>query len=230
MKEVIIVGSGINGLVAANYLVKHGFCYGDFPGHNSLWEMAKKTNHDVLIRMALVPRVLEARGLDATPEILKKLKDAGDQYAVDILQIIERDEIGHVAKGSHWFRFLCKQRQLDPLLTFKDLIETYVKESINIDDCYTLDTLNSHFLDIINGKEEYTNENIPIIQDSMNSILKKMAKLDVKDLIGTDSYKRLAEVMTRFLVKIHSKFEKTLNVIIKPKTKAFTKPENTSKN
>ncbi len=102
-----------------------GYGYGDFPAHNGLWEMAIKTAHDPLVRMALVPRVLEARGLDATPAIVEKLRSVNDQRAVEILAIIERDETGHVAIGSRWYLYLCEQRGLDPLDTFKSLLNEY---------------------------------------------------------------------------------------------------------
>jgi len=99
--------------------------YGDFPAHNGLWEMAIKTAFDPMVRMALVPRVLEARGLDVTPGIIKRLQDAGEVKTVGILEIILRDEIGHVRIGSHWFKYLCKQRCLDPDQTFRDLLDRY---------------------------------------------------------------------------------------------------------
>lgn len=102
-----------------------GYDYGDFPAHNGLWEMAVKTAHDPLVRMALVPRVLEARGLDATPAIVEKLKSVNDMKAVEILGIIERDEIGHVAIGSRWYLYLCGQRGLEPLATFKKLLSEH---------------------------------------------------------------------------------------------------------
>ncbi|HYP68697.1 MAG TPA: ferritin-like domain-containing protein [Thiobacillaceae bacterium] len=102
-----------------------GHGYGDFPAHNGLWEMAQKTAHDPLVRMALVPRVLEARGLDATPAIMGRLRAAGDQAAVDILAIIERDEIGHVAIGSRWYFHLCGERGLEPVQTFRQLLKDY---------------------------------------------------------------------------------------------------------
>jgi uncharacterized ferritin-like protein (DUF455 family) len=103
----------------------HGYVYGDFPAHNGLWDMALKTAHDPLVRMALVPRVLEARGLDATPLIAGKLKAANDMRMVEILAIIERDEIGHVAIGNHWFGWLCKARGLVPETTFRQLLVDY---------------------------------------------------------------------------------------------------------
>lgn len=107
------------------HLQSLGYDYGDFPAHNGLWEMAVKTAHDPLVRMALVPRVLEARGLDATPAIVEKLKSVNDQRAVEILAIIERDEIGHVAIGSRWYLHLCQQRGLKPLQTFQELLKEY---------------------------------------------------------------------------------------------------------
>jgi uncharacterized ferritin-like protein (DUF455 family) len=102
-----------------------GYGYGDFPGHNGLWDMALKTAHDPLVRMALVPRVLEARGLDATPLIVDKLRAANDLRMVEILAIVERDEIGHVAIGSRWFAWLCAARGLEPEATFRQLLVDY---------------------------------------------------------------------------------------------------------
>jgi uncharacterized ferritin-like protein (DUF455 family) len=104
-----------------NHLRALGFAYGDFPAHNALWEMAEKTRHDVLARVALVPRTLEARGLDASPPIKAKLVGAGDLRAGAILDIILRDEIGHVAIGNRWFRWACAQRGLDPVATYERL-------------------------------------------------------------------------------------------------------------
>jgi len=103
----------------------YGHDYGDFPVHNSLWEMAQKTAHDALARMALVPRLMEARGLDATPPIQEKLKRAGDFEGARILDIVLREEIGHVALGDQWFRWLCHERGLAVEATFRDLIEAY---------------------------------------------------------------------------------------------------------
>lgn len=102
-----------------------GYAYGDFDGHNSLWEMVEKTSGDVLARMALVPRTMEARGLDATPPLKQKLMQAGDHAAAAILDIILRDEIGHVAIGNRWFHFLCAAQHLDPDSTFLLLCEQY---------------------------------------------------------------------------------------------------------
>jgi uncharacterized ferritin-like protein (DUF455 family) len=107
-----------------------GYDYGDFNAHNGLWEMARDTAHDVLVRMALVPRVLEARGLDVTPGMVARLRSAGDEETVALLEIILRDEIGHVEIGSRWFRRLCEQRDLVPESVFPELIQRYMKGQI----------------------------------------------------------------------------------------------------
>lgn len=103
-----------------------GYDYGDFPAHNGLWEMAQKTAFDPMVRMALVPRVLEARGLDVTPGMMLRLKSVGDTESAEVLEIILRDEVGHVEIGSRWFRHLCEQRGLEPDSTFKDLLQKYM--------------------------------------------------------------------------------------------------------
>ncbi len=102
-----------------------GHDYGDFPAHNGLWEMATRTAHDVMVRMALVPRVLEARGLDVTPGIMARLEQAGDHETVAALEVILRDEVGHVAIGSRWFIHQCRARGLDVERTFRDLVAEY---------------------------------------------------------------------------------------------------------
>jgi len=99
-----------------------GFRYGDFDAHDGLWTMAERTAGDVLARMALVPRTLEARGLDATPPLQAKLARAGDHRAVEILAIILRDEVGHVLIGNRWYRELCRERGLDPIALYPDLV------------------------------------------------------------------------------------------------------------
>lgn len=107
-----------------------GHAYGDFPAHNGLWELAQKTAHDALHRMALIPRVMEARGLDVTPQIQQKFIHAGDQATADILAIILRDEITHVHAGTRWFQFLCQQRGLEPEATYLALVEQYMKGDV----------------------------------------------------------------------------------------------------
>ncbi|MFL6694418.1 MAG: ferritin-like domain-containing protein [Ramlibacter sp.] len=103
------------------HLQSLGHDYGSFPAHNGLWTMAEKTRHDLLARLALVPRTLEARGLDASPPLRAKLLSVGDVRAGEILDIILRDEIGHVAIGNHWYRVLCGQRGLDPVAAYAQL-------------------------------------------------------------------------------------------------------------
>src|SRR5471032_2564035 len=110
-------------LVAHLQVLGHG--YGDYPAHDSLWEMVDKTRGDVLARMALVPRTLEARGLDAIPPLRAKLAQAGDQDAAHILDIILRDEVGHVEIGNRWYNYLCGQRGLEPYATYAELASRY---------------------------------------------------------------------------------------------------------
>lgn len=99
-----------------------GYAYGDLPAHNGLWHTAARSGHDVLVRMALVPRVMEARGLDVTPDMIERLLHIGDGDGAGILERILADEVGHVAVGSRWFRWLCASRQLDPTSTFLTLV------------------------------------------------------------------------------------------------------------
>lgn len=108
-----------------DHLRSLGHDYGDFPAHDGLWTMTAKTAADPLARMALVPRTLEARGLDATPPMQAKLAQAGDHRAAEILGIILRDEIGHVAVGNRWYRYLCKRQGLDPVALYPALAERY---------------------------------------------------------------------------------------------------------
>jgi uncharacterized ferritin-like protein (DUF455 family) len=112
----------------AQHLASLGYRYGDFEAHDGLWAMCEKTAGDVVARMALVPRTLEARGLDATPQIQQKLRQAGTPAAlraVEILDVILRDEVGHVAIGNHWYRWLCEREGLDPIAHYPVLVERY---------------------------------------------------------------------------------------------------------
>ncbi len=102
-----------------------GYAYGDFPAHDGLWDWAVKTQHDVLARMALLPRTMEARGLDVTPGTKAKLVQAGDTAVAPIMDIILRDEIGHVATGIRWFNYVCEQRGLEPIATYGELAAEY---------------------------------------------------------------------------------------------------------
>jgi uncharacterized ferritin-like protein (DUF455 family) len=103
-----------------------GSYYGAHRAHRGLWDMVCKTRHDPLHRMALVPRVMEARGLDVTPTMIEKFGQHGDHAAVAILERIYRDEIGHVRIGNHWYRELCRQRGFDTETTFRDLVDRYM--------------------------------------------------------------------------------------------------------
>lgn len=109
----------------AEHLQTQGYAYGDFSAHNGLWEMAVRSQHDVLVRMALLPRTMEARGLDVTPGTKAKLMQAGDSAVGPILDIVMRDEIGHVAIGNRWFNYLCAQRGLEPAATYAELLVEY---------------------------------------------------------------------------------------------------------
>ncbi len=111
-----------------DHLESLGHAYGDFDAHDGLWSMCEKTKDDIVARMALVPRTLEARGLDATPQIQQKLRQVGTPAAlraVEILDLILRDEVGHVAIGNHWYRCLCEREGLDPVTHYPVLVERH---------------------------------------------------------------------------------------------------------
>ena len=114
----------------ADMLIQRGHQYGDFLAHNSLWELAEKTKHDVLNRMALVPRIMEARGLDVAPAIRDKMVILKEQAIVDILNIILHDEEGHVEIGNRWFNYVCYDRKLDPEQTFQELVLKFAVKMI----------------------------------------------------------------------------------------------------
>ena len=104
-----------------------GCTYGDFDAHNGLWEMAEKTAHDGLARMALVPRVLEARGLDVTPGMITKLRSLGEHATADILEVILREEVAHVAAGSRWYRWHCQRAGIEPRARCRVLLAQYAR-------------------------------------------------------------------------------------------------------
>lgn len=108
-----------------------GYEYGDFPAHNGLWGLAQQTAHDPLVRMAMVPRVMEARGLDVTPDIMRRFESIGDRQTVEVLKVILRDEVGHVEAGSRWFHFLCGERGLDSEKTYFSLIAEYLRGHVS---------------------------------------------------------------------------------------------------
>jgi uncharacterized ferritin-like protein (DUF455 family) len=112
--------------IIRNYLLSLGYDYGDFNAHNGLWEITHKTDYDVLVRMALVPRVLEARGLDVTPGIKAKFKTSKFAQMTKILDIIYADEMTHVSIGNYWYKYLCDERGLDYMTTFDKLIKKHI--------------------------------------------------------------------------------------------------------
>jgi len=107
-----------------------GHVYGDFDAHNGLWEMAVLTADSCLQRMALVPRVLEARGLDVTPAMINRLRSVGDTKTAGILEVILREEIPHVAAGSRWFAWCCEQEGVEPESTFANLLDLHMRGSL----------------------------------------------------------------------------------------------------
>ncbi|MCQ4167156.1 ferritin-like domain-containing protein [Tahibacter harae] len=102
-----------------------GMAYGDLPAHDGLWDMARRTAHSCLERMALVPRVLEARGLDVTPGMIERLVAVDDTATVAILEQILAEEVAHVAAGTRWFAWCCERAGVDPADTFTDLLQRY---------------------------------------------------------------------------------------------------------
>lgn len=108
-----------------SHLASLGVRYGDLPAHDGLWEMAERTNGDLLARLALVPRTLEARGLDVSPSIREKLLSIGDKAGAAILDTILSDEIGHVAIGNHWYRQTCQVLAMEPISTYARLAKAY---------------------------------------------------------------------------------------------------------
>ncbi|HEY8329195.1 MAG TPA: ferritin-like domain-containing protein [Rhodanobacter sp.] len=111
-------------------LAELGHAYGDFDAHNGLWEMAEKTADSDTARMALVPRVLEARGLDVTPGMIERLRGLGDERTVAILEVILREEVAHVAAGTRWYRHCCERDGIDPIETFFALLRDYMGVSL----------------------------------------------------------------------------------------------------
>jgi uncharacterized ferritin-like protein (DUF455 family) len=107
-----------------------GADYGHLPAHRGLWELAENTEGDVLHRLALVPRFMEARGLDVSPSMIGKLEALGDAASVAILEVILREEIGHVTFGSRWFHYVCGQRGLDTEAEYFALVERYIRGQV----------------------------------------------------------------------------------------------------
>jgi uncharacterized ferritin-like protein (DUF455 family) len=113
-------------LLLAGRLTDFNANYGDFPAHNGLWDMALRTAHDPLHRMAMVPRILEARGLDVTPAMINQFERAGDEKTATILRLILEEEVAHVEAGSRWFRFLCRRRGIEPETTWFEFVDHYL--------------------------------------------------------------------------------------------------------
>lgn len=111
-------------------LAELGYAYGDFDAHNGLWEMAVKTADSCLRRMALVPRVLEARGLDVTPGMIHRLRSNGDEASARILELILREEVAHVAAGSRWYHWHCGREGLAPGREFIRLVREVVRGGV----------------------------------------------------------------------------------------------------
>lgn len=107
-------------------LAELGHVYGDFAAHDGLWQMAEKTAGNDTARMALVPRVLEARGLDVTPGMIERLNQLGDTRTVAVLEIILREEVAHVAAGTRWYRYCCERDGVPPIETFFNLLHEYM--------------------------------------------------------------------------------------------------------
>jgi uncharacterized ferritin-like protein (DUF455 family) len=115
-----------------NHLQSLGYFYGDFCAHNGLWDMAMRSKESVLERMAVIPRGMEARGLDVTPGIIAKLKASGDEQAIRILKIILRDEIGHVEIGTRWFNYCCDSMNLPRQETFEKIMRRFSRGKVKL--------------------------------------------------------------------------------------------------
>ncbi|GJM04948.1 MAG: hypothetical protein DHS20C09_09390 [marine bacterium B5-7] len=103
-----------------------GYEYGDFPAHNGLWDIAEQTAHDLLLRLAVVPRILEARGLDVTPNLISRFRQVKDESTSLILELILKEEIGHVKTGTKWYRYQCEKLSLSPEDKFKQIAKEYL--------------------------------------------------------------------------------------------------------
>jgi len=117
-------------LMLSGRLGELGSGYGDLPAHDGLWQAASETRHDLLARLAVVPLVLEARGLDVTPAMADRLARAGDSLTSGIIREIMNDEIAHVGAGRHWFEHLCRSRGQDPIATYQALVRRHFRGRI----------------------------------------------------------------------------------------------------
>jgi uncharacterized ferritin-like protein (DUF455 family) len=121
---------GLHFLLVDGRLAELGAAYGDLPAHDGLWEAATETAHDLLARLAIVPLVLEARGLDVTPDMIRRFDAAGDTASADILRIVLRDEIGHVAVGKRWFDHVCARGGNDSLPMWRHLVKIHFRGAL----------------------------------------------------------------------------------------------------
>ncbi len=110
-----------------NRLGDFGAAYGDLPAHDGLWEAAQRTEGDITARLAVVPLVLEARGLDVTPGLIRQIEALGDDKTAAIFRTIYEDEMGHVAVGAKWFRFLCFKQGIEPAARFQELVRRHFR-------------------------------------------------------------------------------------------------------
>jgi len=108
-------------------LAEFGGDYGDLDAHDGLWEAAQSTGHSLTARLAIVPLILAARGLDITPSLLRQMDEIGDEKSARIFRIIYRDEEGHVAVGAKWFRFLCLREGREPAAAFQELVRKHFR-------------------------------------------------------------------------------------------------------
>jgi uncharacterized ferritin-like protein (DUF455 family) len=112
-----------------DYLNRKSYDYGSFPAHDGLWMIAEQTKHDILLRLAVVPRIMEARGLDVTPDLIERFRQAKDDDMVTILELILEEEIGHVMFGTKWYRFICQRMEKDPEEKFREIMNDYLPSS-----------------------------------------------------------------------------------------------------
>lgn len=117
-------------MLLADRLADLGASYGDLPAHDGLWQAAQSTADDLAARLAVVPLVLEARGLDVTPAMIDRLTEAGDAASAAVLRIIHDDEIGHVAVGRRWFEHVCAKDGRDPVPTYHALVRRHFQGAI----------------------------------------------------------------------------------------------------
>lgn len=114
-------------LMISKYLESNDYEYGTFPAHSGLWDAAIDTSHDIAARLAVAPMVLEARGLDVTPQIIEKLRKNHDSEAVNVLEVILKEEVQHVYFGTKWFNFVAEKRAKDPVQYFQELVRSHFK-------------------------------------------------------------------------------------------------------